>query len=57
MVEAEGHLMVTLESPVTGEVVEVNQRLHVEPGLVGSGGSATRDGGEGGGVGEGWLVK
>mmetsp|Transcript_37859 Transcript_37859/g.94128 ORF Transcript_37859/g.94128 Transcript_37859/m.94128 type:complete len:225 (-) Transcript_37859:171-845(-) len=57
MVEAEGHLMVTLESPVTGEVVEVNQRLHLEPGLVGSGGSTTRDGGEGGGVGEGWLVK
>lgn len=59
MVEGEGGIMVTLESPVTGEVVEVNERLLQEPWTLARGG--TTGGGatssEGGGGGDGWLVR
>ena len=46
MVEGEQGNVVTLESPVTGEVVEINERLlQEEPVLVGGGGD------------DGWLVR
>ena len=46
MVEGEQGNVVTLESPVTGEVVEINERLlQEEPELVGGGGD------------DGWLVR
>ena len=48
MVEGEDGKMVTLESPITGEVAEVNERLLREPELV------SGEGGDGGGA---WLVR
>ena len=62
MVEGESGKILTLESPITGEVAEVNERLLREPELVvgsgyGAGGSDGRDSGGGGGGGDGWLVR
>lgn len=59
MVEGEGGIVVTLESPVTGEVVKVNERLLQEPWTLArgdktGGGATSSEGGEGG---YGWLVR
>ena len=58
MVEGESGKIVTLESPVTGEVAGVNERLLREPELVSDGGDdGAEDGGGGDRRGDGWLVR
>ena len=64
MVEGEGGPRLSLKSPVTGEVVEVNERLLRDPGLVGRASDVASPGegdggreGRGSTVGDGWLVR
>lgn len=53
MVEGQDGRRVTLKSPVTGEVVEVNEMLLQHPALAGAAGG----GGGAGSLGDGWLVR